>query len=420
MDLYPILFQYKWVIIFYSLVVILIYLNRKKFEIQGKIIAIYRTKLGVKFMQNLGTKYSELIKIFGYMATGTAFTLMFVVVLMFALILYGTLKQFFLTGTATAAIAPFIPGVPIPGSPITPPLFPSLIAVFIVIIIHEASHGIVAAAYKIKIQSSGYAQFGPIPAAFVEPDEKAMKKQPNIVQYSIFSAGIFSNLLLALLFFLVFIFVITPVNNSTLEPYGFNFIGIEPDQPAAHAGLQPGIVYNTINGKTIINNSDFMNIFQCAPAGTSFIIANKNYTFNLTSIPKPGDAQKAYLGIQCYTSSQGSVCINTAYRIKNGLNPYLLKLLSFVREVIYWDLLISLGLALINLLPCGPFDGGRMFLIASESIFGKDKGKEIWIKLSYIVLLVIFILFLPILIAILHLILAGFQIIISALLSLFK
>lgn len=420
MDLYPILFQYKWVIIFYSAVVLLIYLNRKKFEVQGKIIAIYRTKFGVKFMQNLGTKYSELIKIFGYMATGTAFVLMFVVVLLFALILYSTLKQFFTTGTATAAVAPFIPGVPIPGSPITPPLFPSLIAVFIVIIVHEASHGIVAAAYKLKIQSSGYAQFGPIPAAFVEPDEKAMKKQPNIVQYSIFSAGIFSNLLMALLFFLMLIFVIAPINNSTLEPHGFSFIGIEPDQPAAHAGLKPGVTYNTINGKTITNNSDFMNMFQCAPPGTTFLVTDENYTYTLVSIPKQGEPQKAYLGIKCYTSSQGSVCMNTSYRIKNGMNPYLLKIFSFIREVIYWVLLISLGLALINLLPCGPFDGGRIFLLASETVFGKDKGKQIWIKSSYIVLLVIFILFLPILIAVLNLIITGLLSLLSLILGFLK
>ena len=51
--------QYKITILFYSLVFILVYLNRKKFDVHGSFIYLYRTQIGVKFMEKVANKATK-------------------------------------------------------------------------------------------------------------------------------------------------------------------------------------------------------------------------------------------------------------------------------------------------------------------------------------------------------------------------
>lgn len=396
MDLYATLLQYKWVIIFYGLLALIIYLNRKKFEFQGKIVALYRTKLGLGLMEKIGKKYEELIKIIGYIGIGIGFVGMFLILFLFAFSLYLFFKGIITTGSAPVTIAPVIPGIPIPGSPFQLPLLDGLLAIFIIMIVHESSHGIVAVANKIKIKSSGYAQFGPIPAAFVEPDEKALAKQPDTVQYSIFAIGPFSNIMTAIVALLLLSFVMMPVQDSMLEPYGFSFIEIQADQPAAHAGLKPEVVYNTVNNETVTNNAEFTRLIQCAPNGTVFYIANENYTFTVKSTSHPNESGRAYLGINCYSSPDGVKCVDSAYRKKQKINPVAYGIIAWIISFLKLLYILSLGIGLVNLLPLGPVDGGRMFQLAAVRILGKDKGNQIWIKLTIILFAILILLLFPI------------------------
>jgi membrane-associated protease RseP (regulator of RpoE activity) len=397
MDLIPTLMQYKWVIIFYALLFLIIYLNRKKFEFQGKIIAVYRTKLGIALMEKLGKKYGELIKILGYIAIGVGFLGMFVILFMIGFSLYLFFNGLITTGQAPVTLAPVVPGIPIPDSPLQLPLIEGFLSIFIVVVIHEGSHGIVAVANRLKIKNTGYIQFGPIAGAFVEPDEKTLTKQSDVVQYSIFAAGPFSNILTAIVALLLFSFVMAPITNSMTEPNGFTFIGIQADQPAAHAGLKPGVVYNTVNNKTITNNADFVRMIQCAVPGTIFYIANENYTYKLVSIPNPNEPERAYLGISCYSSSDSIKCVDTAYSKKPSVNSIKYAIVTWFADVLKLVYILSLGVGLINLLPLGPVDGGRMFQLSAVRIFGKDKGTSIWGKISIILLIILLVLLLPVL-----------------------
>src|SRR3989338_345511 len=73
-------------------------------------------------------------------------------------------------------VAPLIPGVQIPGVPITPPLH-AWLSLLIILLSHEGMHGIVGRRFGFKIKSTGVLLFGPVPiGAFVEPDEKELKK----------------------------------------------------------------------------------------------------------------------------------------------------------------------------------------------------------------------------------------------------
>mgnify|MGYP007070562571 CR=1 FL=1 len=73
------LMNYKWVILFYLLIIIFIVVKRKKFIFQAKIIALYRTKVGLRLIDRIGTKYSDFIKLLGYAGIGVGYTGMLVI-----------------------------------------------------------------------------------------------------------------------------------------------------------------------------------------------------------------------------------------------------------------------------------------------------------------------------------------------------
>ena len=160
--------DYKWVILFYGGIILLLYIYRKRFESQGPLIKLYRTKLGLKYMDKIGFKHPKVIRILALIGVYVGYLGMAIIV---GFIFYGVYQIIFVPN-APPPLQPVIPGVPIPGSPIQVPLITGWLALFISAAIHEFSHGVVARAHKIKVKSSGFAFIGPLAAAFVEPDEK--------------------------------------------------------------------------------------------------------------------------------------------------------------------------------------------------------------------------------------------------------
>src|SRR3989338_5431196 len=82
------------------------------------------------------------------------------------------------------------------------PFFYWMISLFVIAIVHEFSHGLIARANNLKVKSSGFAFVGLIvpiiPAAFVEPDEKELRKRLHREQLNVFSSGPLSNVALGL------------------------------------------------------------------------------------------------------------------------------------------------------------------------------------------------------------------------------
>jgi membrane-associated protease RseP (regulator of RpoE activity) len=78
-----------------------------------------------------------------------------------------------------------------------------IIAIAVIALFHEFAHGIVARRYNVKIITTGFGFLGPFLAAFVEPNEKQMNKKPKYQQIAILSAGVFTNFMLAIIFFLL-------------------------------------------------------------------------------------------------------------------------------------------------------------------------------------------------------------------------
>ncbi|MEK6813064.1 MAG: site-2 protease family protein, partial [Nanoarchaeota archaeon] len=241
-------------VLFYGLIIWFFFAKREKWEVQGKIIALYKTQIGVRAMDIIARKVPLLLRICSGISVVIGFLGMG---LIFYYLVIGTYHLLTIP-KAIPAVAFVLPGVRIPGLPDLG-FWHWILAIFVVAVVHEFSHGIYARLWKIPLKSSGFALFGPILGAFVEPDEKQMKKQSKFRQIAIFSAGSFSNVLLALVTILVLQWGTGPLYNNFYETTGIQVNSILPHTPAEVAGLQPPIVITAINGMQTTNAGEFFN-----------------------------------------------------------------------------------------------------------------------------------------------------------------
>ncbi len=372
---------------FYFLVILLLVIYRKKFEFQGKIIALRRTKFGVTFINKYAKKHKELIKILGYTGIGVGFVGM---VYIFVYVLGALIKLFTHPG-GPAALSPVLPGVSVPGSPLFIPLW-VLIPLFVVIVLHELGHGLVAKAHGLPIKSTGFVFFGPIAGAFVEPDEKKLQKSSDVVQYSVFAAGPFANALTAVVALGIIALLINPLTGLMVSPSGFSVGEVTPNFPAAIAGLQPGATYSVVNGKNVSSYEELITTLSCMTPGENISIGNSTNSFVVTTTKNPSNKEKAYVGV---------MGIKTTFQTKPHVPQWLLSFMLFLRQFFFWIFVLSLGLGAFNLLPLGPVDGGRMIQLSFAKTLGTKKGHAWWIKLAlFLVIIILILLFVPIIRAI--------------------
>jgi len=64
----------------------------------------------------------------------------------------------------------------------------------------------------------------------------------------------------------------------------------------------------------------------------------------------------------------------------------------FIYDLLWWIVLISISIALMNMLPMGLFDGGRFFYLTILSLTKSKKKAELWFKISTNFLLFLFLL----------------------------
>ena len=201
-------------------IALFLYKNRKKLQVESKIMLLYRTKVGVKFIEKISKKYPRLIGIFSYISIFFGYILM-----IGALYLIITSLIIFIQAVSLPKIPPLFPLIPylpeIFKLDFLPPFYFTywIISIAIVAVCHEFTHGIFARFGKIKIKSTGFGFLGPFLAAFVEMDEKQASKKSVKTQLAILSGGSFANLVLTILFMIILnLFFI-----SCYAPSGMNF-----------------------------------------------------------------------------------------------------------------------------------------------------------------------------------------------------
>lgn len=457
------LLEYGLVIAFYVGVSLLVYINRDKFEFQGKIIALYKTKFGIKAMKRFATPlqnwhdfgkglftiglYSMLF--FGVLAgldrvlslfelgflesvvlledAGVAVVTLFELfvalavaafllvcvsivffkqvkkmgtlsiyagfigmVLIVVMIAYGVYQLFF-EPSAPAMFSPVIPGFNIPGG-IHLPLIEGLLALFVVIVIHEFSHGIVSKAYGIPIKSSGFVMFGPIPGAFVEPDEEKLEDASDHVQLSILGAGPFSNVLLfGVLFLVTFAFTFFIV--GAYQPGGLTVDGFTDE---ALDGVVEGDRIISFNGEEIRLLTDLQRELTNTSPGDVVTLGLQNGDVDLELRENPNNANLSWVGVtlsqvvEPATNNQFLSVMQAPLFWLFG-SPWALSL-GDALGLVQWIFILSLGIGLVNLLPVGPVDGGRMYLIAMKRYLDEDLAKSIWAWTSKVLFVTLIIL----------------------------
>jgi len=375
------IFDIQWIslIIFVAVLTIVVIKKRKKLELQKMIFPVlyaglYRTNFGLKFINKCAKKHREWIKLIGYIGIGVGFIGMIVIVLsIIQAVIMAVTKP-----AAQAGVALVLPQTNIPGIGFLP-FWYWIISLFVLIIIHEFAHGIVAKAHGVKIKNSGlgfFAIFVPlIPLAFVEPEEKELNKKEDIVQYSIFAAGPFANIITAFIVLLLFMFVFTPVDGMLTESNGFTFDKME-GYPSAT--LPDGLLINNMNGEKLEDVNDFVEKMDCVQAGEVITLGNsKRESYDITTVEAP-DGPRAFIGINN---------IQNNLEVKEGVSEFWYNVYAWFRGLFKWIGLLSFFIGLANLLPIGPIDGGRMVKTASEKLYkNKEKADKRWLLISALVL----------------------------------
>ena len=379
--------EYKTAILFYSLVFLIVYINRKKFEVHGKLVYLYRTKIGISFMNFMAEKARRLVKLLGYFGIVIGFIGM---ILTFILILSLTYKLL-MNEPGAGGASPVIPGLPIAGTGLVFPLITGWIVLFIIILVHEFSHGVVASAYKIRIKNSGLAFFGPILGAFVEPNEKALAKQKDVVQHSVFAAGPFSNFLTVIVAMLIIWALLNPITNILSIPTGV-IIYSQPGLPAEKAGIENGTVITRIYGGSVNTVEDFRKAMANIGPNKNIELRSDDNIYPVTTTESPDDPSQGYLGVWILGEK-------SELRNDNFLNQILLKIINWFKQLLGWLAFLSLNIGLINLLPIFITDGARMLKIFFERIIpNKGKSMSLWLFFNWASLFSLLILvFLPLL-----------------------
>lgn len=382
-------------VLFYLLLLTFYYFNKEKFEVKGKIFFICRTQLGIKLMDKIAKKFKVILNPLSYISTIVGFLGMGFILY---ILIKGTFALLFIPD-AQPALAPVLPGVKIEGFP-TLGFWHWIISIFVVAVIHEFSHGVFARLFNLKVKSSGFLFFGPILGAFVEPDEKKLGKIEKRKQLAILSAGAFSNILLAALIFLVITFVSVPLQERVLDFDGLEVNKLIPGYPGEKAGLPVPFELISVNGQEIKNVTNFISITDKIKPNERVNLGTNKGEFEVITAENPDNSSRGYIGITDF---------NIKTKFKPGISDGFGNFILWVLKLMFWLFVVNLGVGLFNLLPLGPIDGGRMFLVLSSIIFKEEeKAKKFWSSVSYFLLIVIFINLLPFLIKLLSFLIKPF------------
>lgn len=323
----------------------------------------------------------------------------------------------------------------------------SIIVLGVLIIFHELGHFIVAKLSDIKVEEFSVGM-GPKLAGFKKgetlyslrlfpiggyckmlgedessADIRAFSNKPVLVRFAVAAAGSLMNFLVAVLIFIAMGFItVTPV------PVVQSVIA---DYPAAEAGIMPGDVIVKVDGYSIKTWSDLQAavsksvdkpvLIEVKRAGKvlDFKVTpvydekNKKPMIGITPKGKIGYNNKASLGVNVKNSIYQSfyitrVMLSSLTGLITGrvsVNDFMgpVGIISVVGEAArsgFYNLLgltslISLNLAIINLLPIPALDGSRLLFLLVEAVRRRpiDREKEGLIHFIGFIFLILFMIF---------------------------
>lgn len=235
-----------------------------------------------------------------------------------------------------------------------------LVAVVVVMLTHELAHGVIARLEEIPVLSTGVLAAVVLFGAFVEPDEKEFEKASVLSRLRMLAAGSSTNLVTALLAFLLLSGLFSP-------PAGVLIHEVVPGGPMDQAGFQNWDVILAINNQTLLTQVDFSEYMkEVKPDETltlTVLHGNQNVTRDITTAAAEENKSRAIIGVfQVSTYSPNRL----------GIDQYTGVHLFWT---VFWIHLLSLSVAIFNMFPLYPFDGERFLYYPLEKLLGKQKLK---------------------------------------------
>lgn len=426
-------------------VILFLYTHKKNLKREG-LLYLYRTKLGLKFIETTSKKYVSILKPLQYLVILSGYILMVIMIYLLIKTLFFYFQQSADSPIAKVpAVFPLIPYFPqlFNLDSFFPPFYFAyfIIAIAIVAVSHEFSHGIFARLNKIKIHSTGFAFLGPFLGAFVEQDENQMNKAKKFPQLAILAAGTFANVLMALLFIILIAiffslayspqgiifdsyatsvvslsdiqipselnsskelveissdgitYLATPQLLSLALSKNASKIAVYDDAPAIRTGLKGAII--EADSMPIKSYEEFKSALEKHKPNEKITLKtyyNKNIsTYEITLSERNG---KAFLGVGIIpprTSGFSGIWYKLISFVKDPNVFYVSKLefADFIYDLLWWVIIINILVALFNMFPAGILDGGRFLYLTIWGITGKEKLGKFSLKIMTWLLLAV-------------------------------
>jgi membrane-associated protease RseP (regulator of RpoE activity) len=389
---------------------------------------MYRTQFGVKAIKWVGDNCKSLLNGLKYIVISVGVLLMGIMIWMLGQTLFIYIKFPQVTEVIKAPpIAPLIPYFPklFGMEQFFPPFYFTyfVVALAIVAIVHEFSHGVFMSLFKTKIKSTGLVFLGPILGAFVEEEKKSFENKKNVEQMVVLGAGVFANVVTALFFYglyVIFFYLSFSASGYVFNTYGavtalpvegiigfenegnltriltltnttyyidqnlgiqLNLTGIDyivayTDSPAVRAQMKGAIVQ--ADDVRIRDQIDLRDFLQSKEPGDKVIITTndegvlKNYSIVLGDYPN--ETGRAYLGVGYYKNEPTGVvqkffALFMSFKdASTNYTPNYGSLVYFIYHLLWWVMIINLLVAIFNMMPVGILDGGRFFYLGVLSI----------------------------------------------------
>jgi len=405
------------IIALYILIVFILnkqgFLKKHNISFYGPFL-MWRTKKGRNFLEKIAERRS-FWKAFGSSGIVLCFITM---ILMTTMLIWDAWFVFGFTPEQKEAlpgpeIALVLPGI----NPILPLEYIGYIvlAFIIAIVVHEFSHGILTIASKLKVKSLGILYLIVPMGAFCEPDEEELKKAKTKSRMRIYAAGPTSNFIVVLISIFIFSFVFM----SSVQPAadGIGVFCVVEGTPAEEAGLSPGMIITDINNTKVTNSSEFFAAMEKTkadqPVTISYVKGEKTYTKDIALADKYNYTKnqshlgQGYLGVSVSNAHEGFLSVlknpfisfpdnfllfyilplwgyfqgynpivspfTDSYVITGVLSAIPTNIFWVIINALYWIFWLNFAVALFNVLPMVPLDGGFLLKDALDSLIKRIK-----------------------------------------------
>ncbi len=438
-------------LVLFSLGVFWFLRNRREELSREGIIFMWRTQFGVKAIGWFAKKFGFVMRKMKWLIVGVGAVLMGAMIWMLGQTVAIYLLHPEITKLIKAPpIAPLIPYFPklFGMESFFPPFYFTyfIVALAIVAVCHEFAHGIFMRLFRIKIKSTGLVFLGPILGAFVEQGEKSFHSKKKLNQMTVLGAGVFANILVALLFYVLYVgffFSSFAASGYIFNSYGVASVPLEDVDGFESFGDLTRVLtgegnYYLDEGLALqleIENGEYLIAYVEAPAVLAgmkgaIVEANDVKILNVDSLrdfmesKNPGDAVhfvtedvdgvneydivlgeypdsegKAYLGIgHNEAEPRGFIqkVLNKFMGFKESSTYYTPTwdgdFVFFVYHLLWWVMVINLLVALFNMLPLGMLDGGRFFYLGVWGLTGRERIAKWAYKFATYLILFMFVL----------------------------